>query len=114
LFHEWGNRAFGNKQSKTGQPIGEMSSENCIEDLFREYFGDALLSDSIKPTMVTTFDLTTGQPFFLNSNGTKDPVWTFFAWVIRAIVSSLRTIFLFLCLGAGLVVQVSKSDSRHS
>ena len=44
-----------------------MSSENRIEDMFREYFGNALLSDSIKPTMVTAVDLTTGQPFFLNS-----------------------------------------------
>jgi hypothetical protein len=35
--------------------------------MFREYFGTALLSDSFKPTMVTALDLTTGQPFFLNS-----------------------------------------------
>ena len=67
LFHEWGDRPFRSKVSNAGQPIGEMSSENCIEDMFREYFGNALLSDSIKPTMVTAVDLTTGQPFFLNS-----------------------------------------------
>jgi predicted acylesterase/phospholipase RssA len=67
LFHEWGNRPFGHELPKTGQAIGEMSSENRIEDMFREYFGNALLSDSIKPTMVTAVDLTTGQPFFLNS-----------------------------------------------
>jgi patatin-like phospholipase/acyl hydrolase len=67
LFHEWGDRPFGSKVSKAGQPIGEMSSKNRVEDMFREYFGNALLSDSIKPTMVTAVDLTTGQPFFLNS-----------------------------------------------
>jgi predicted acylesterase/phospholipase RssA len=67
LFHEWGNRAFGDKLSKKVQTIAEITSENGIEDMFREYFGDALLSDSIKPTIVTAFDLTTAQPFFLNS-----------------------------------------------
>jgi uncharacterized protein len=67
LFHEWGNRAFGDKLSKRIQPLAEFSSDNGIEDMFREYFGDALLSDSIKPTIVTSFDLTTAQPFFLNS-----------------------------------------------
>ena len=67
LFHEWGNRAFRDKLPKRVQPLAEISSENGVEDMFREYFGDALLSDSIKPTMVTTFDLTTAQPFFLNS-----------------------------------------------
>jgi uncharacterized protein len=65
LFYEWGNRALGNKLLKTNQPIEE--SGNDIEDLFREFFGDARLSDSIKPTLVTAFDLTTGQPVFLNS-----------------------------------------------
>src|SRR5215469_2926510 len=65
LFCEWGNRAFGNKLSKLNQPVEE--SGNGIEGLFREFFGDALLSDSIKPTLVTAFDLTTGQPVFLSS-----------------------------------------------
>jgi uncharacterized protein len=63
LFHEWGNRAFGDKLSERVGPL----ADNGVEDMFREYFGDALLSDSIKPTIVTTFDLTTAQPFFLNS-----------------------------------------------
>ena len=66
LFHEWGNRAFGDKLSKRVQALDEISSAG-VEDMFREYFGDALLSDSIKPTIVTAFDLTTAQPFFLNS-----------------------------------------------
>jgi hypothetical protein len=35
--------------------------------MFRDFFGDALLSDSLKPTLVTAFDLTTGQPFFFDS-----------------------------------------------
>src|SRR5215468_2880242 len=52
LFYEWSNRAFGNKLQKNNQPIGEMNSGNGIEGVFREFFGDALLSDSIKPTMV--------------------------------------------------------------
>jgi len=30
LFHEWGDRPFGSKVSKAGQPIGGMSSENRI------------------------------------------------------------------------------------
>jgi hypothetical protein len=32
--------------------------------LFRDFSGDALLSDTLKPTLVTAFDLTMGQPFF--------------------------------------------------
>ena len=67
LFYEWGHRAFVNKSSKAVRPIEEISSENGIENMFRDFFGDALLSDSLKPTMVTAFDLTMGQPFFFNS-----------------------------------------------
>ena len=67
LFFEWGHRAFANKSSKGGRPIGEISSGNGIEDIFRDFFGDALLSDSLKPTLVTVFDLKMGQPFFFNS-----------------------------------------------
>jgi len=67
LFYEWGHRAFANKSSKGGRPIGKISSGNGIEDMFRVFFGDALLSDSLKPTLVTAFDLTMGQPFFFNS-----------------------------------------------
>ena len=67
LFHEWGNRAFGDKLATRVQPLAGLSSDNGVEDMFREYFGDAWLSDSIKPTIVTAFDLTTAQPFFLNS-----------------------------------------------
>jgi patatin-like phospholipase/acyl hydrolase len=67
LFFEWGHRAFANKSSKGGRPIGEISSGNGIEDMFRDFFGDAWLSDSLKPTLVAAFDLTTGQPFFFNS-----------------------------------------------
>ena len=38
--------------------------------MLREYFGNARLSHSIKPTMVTAFDLAAGQPFFFNSEKT--------------------------------------------
>jgi uncharacterized protein len=67
FFYEWTNRAFANKPSKAGRPIAETSSGNGIEDAFRDFFGDALLSDSLKPTLVTAFDLTMGRPFFFNS-----------------------------------------------
>jgi uncharacterized protein len=67
LFYEWGHRAFANKSSKGARPIEEISSGNCIEDLLRDLFGDALLSDSLTPTLVTAFDVTMGQPFFFNS-----------------------------------------------
>jgi uncharacterized protein len=67
LFYEWGHRAFANKSSRAVRPIEETSSGNGIEDMFRDFFGDALLSDSLKPTLVTAFDLTMGQPFFFNS-----------------------------------------------
>jgi uncharacterized protein len=70
LFHEWGNRAFGHELSKTDQLSSDTSPENRIEDMFREYFGNTLLSSSIKPTMVTAFDLSTSQPFFFNSDKT--------------------------------------------
>jgi uncharacterized protein len=48
LFYEWGHRAFANKPSKAGRPIAEFSSRNGIEDIFRDFFGDALLSDSLR------------------------------------------------------------------
>jgi len=67
LFHQWGNRAFGNKSSRTGRLSTESTSGNRIEEMFREYFADTPLTSSIKPTMVTAFDLVTGEPFFFNS-----------------------------------------------
>jgi patatin-like phospholipase/acyl hydrolase len=67
LFYEWGHRAFANKSPKAFRPTEEITSANGIEDMFHDFFGDALLRDSLKPTLVTAFDLTMGQPFFLNS-----------------------------------------------
>ena len=71
LFHIWGNRVFGNRLSKTDELLTNRSPGSRIEDMFHEYFGDTLLSSSIKPTMVTAFNLATRQPFFFNSAKTE-------------------------------------------
>jgi predicted acylesterase/phospholipase RssA len=67
LFHKWGDHVFANKLSKTERRVTTKTSASRIEELFREYFGDTLLSSSLKPTMVTAFNLTSGQPYFFNS-----------------------------------------------
>jgi uncharacterized protein len=67
LFHNWVDRVFGNGLSKTDKRLTKKKSASHIEDMFREYFGDALLSSSLKPTMVTAFNLATGQPHLFNS-----------------------------------------------
>jgi len=67
LFHEWGNRAFGRELSQADRLIVERSSEHGIEEMFREYFGNTRLSRSLRPTMVTAFDLVRGRPFFFHS-----------------------------------------------
>ena len=67
LFHEWGNRAFNKELSKADRLISERSSDGGIEGMFREYFGNTRLSRSLRPTMVTAFDLVKGRPFFFNS-----------------------------------------------
>jgi uncharacterized protein len=67
LFHEWGNRAFGKELSKADRPVSGRSSDDGIEEMFREYFGNTRLSRSLRPTMVTAFDLVRGRPFFFNS-----------------------------------------------
>jgi hypothetical protein len=60
LFHEWANRAFGDKLSKTDRLVSARSPGDSIEEMFREYFGNTRLSRSLKPTMVTAFDLVLG------------------------------------------------------
>jgi uncharacterized protein len=67
LFHKWVDRVFGNGSSKPDKRLTNKRSGSHIEDMFREYFGDALLSSSLKPTMVTAFNLATGQPYLFNS-----------------------------------------------
>jgi uncharacterized protein len=81
LFYQWGHRGFAHKPSKAGRPIAEISSGTRIEDIFRDFFGETWLSDSLKPTLVTAFDLTMGRPFFFNSAeaarkaGNDVPMW---------------------------------------
>ena len=67
LFHQWGHRIFGNRLQRADQLLAERTSEERIEEMFREYLGNTLLSESIKPTLVTAFDLMAGQPFFFSS-----------------------------------------------
>ena len=70
LFHQWGSRVFGSSIPKGSLSLTQRTSEKRIEETFREYFGSALLSESIRPTLVTAFDLMAGRPFFFNSEKT--------------------------------------------
>jgi patatin-like phospholipase/acyl hydrolase len=67
LFQLWGSRIFGTQVSKGNLTVSESTSEKRIQEMFREYFGTTLLSESIKPTLVTAFDLLAGRPFFFRS-----------------------------------------------
>jgi patatin-like phospholipase/acyl hydrolase len=109
LFHEWGNRVFGRKLAKADQLLSEKRSEDRIEEMFREYFGNTLLSDSIKPTLVTAFDLAAGQPFFFNSAKTVRKIGTdVFMWQAARATTAVPTHFAPLRLAA------SRSPFSHS
>jgi patatin-like phospholipase/acyl hydrolase len=66
-FYDWGQRVFGNKLRSSEPPLTERKLSKPIDEVFCEYFGNTLLCDSIKPILITAFDLTTEQPFFFNS-----------------------------------------------
>jgi patatin-like phospholipase/acyl hydrolase len=72
LFHEWGPRVFGHRLSRDGQPANQSTSEERMEAMLRDYFGNSRLSDCIKPTMVTAFDLIAAQPVFIHSATRSD------------------------------------------
>ena len=81
IFYEWGHRIFATKLATADQPRLETTSAERIEAMLGEYFGDALLSDCVRPTLVTAFDLTGEQPFFFNSATTDgDILGDVFMW----------------------------------
>jgi len=67
MFHKWGDHVFGNRFSKKEKRLTAKTSASRIESMFRDYFGDTLLSSSLKPVMVTAFNLVSGQPYLFNS-----------------------------------------------
>jgi predicted acylesterase/phospholipase RssA len=71
LFRKWGPRVFGHRLSRTGQPANQTGPEERIEAMLRDYFGNSRLSDCIRPTMVTAFDLIAAQPVFIHSEARR-------------------------------------------
>jgi uncharacterized protein len=67
FFYEWGHYIFRARDPIPGQTRAGSKSTERIEEMFQQYFGDALLSESITPTLVTAFDISAGQPVFLKS-----------------------------------------------
>jgi predicted acylesterase/phospholipase RssA len=109
LFHAWGSRVFGNKLAKADQLLSEKNSEDRIEEMLREYFGNARLSHSIKPTMVTAFDLAAGQPFFFNSARTvRNLGRDVFMWQAARATTAVPTHF------APFRLPASRSPFSHS
>jgi len=92
LFHEWGPRVFGHWLSKVGQSANQTSSEERMEAMLRDYFGDSRLSDCIKPTMVTAFDLIAAQPVFIHS-ATRSASQDFFMWQAARATTAIPTHF---------------------
>jgi uncharacterized protein len=94
LFHEWGNRAFGDKLSKTDRLVSARSPGDRIEEMFREYFGNTRLSHSLRPTMVTAFDLVLGRPFFFNSvQAARNNSADIFMWQAARATTAVATHF---------------------
>ena len=100
LFHQWGSRVFGSSIPKGSLSLTQRTSEKRIEETFREYFGSALLSESIRPTLVTAFDLMAGRPFFFNSEKTyRNSEPDVFMWQAARATTALPSHFepLHLC-----------------
>jgi len=65
-----------------------------MEAMLRDYFGNSRLSDCIKPTMVTAFDLIAAQPVFIHSAtrsgcGSRDV----FMWQAARATTAIHTHF---------------------
>jgi uncharacterized protein len=94
FFYEWGCRVFKKKSADKSQGRTQGKSAEPIEEMLREYFGDNRLSDCIKPTLVTAFDLNAREPFFFNSARTNacivgDP----FMWQTAKATTAIPTHF---------------------
>jgi patatin-like phospholipase/acyl hydrolase len=92
LFREWGPRVFGHRLSRAGQPANQSTSEERMEAMLRDYFGDSRQSDCIKPTMVTAFDLIAAQPVFIHS-ATRSASQDFFMWQAARATTAIQTHF---------------------
>lgn len=81
IFYDWGHRIFASKRAAADSARAETSSAGRIEAMLCEYFGDRLLRDCIRPTLVTAFDLTAEQPFFFNSAKAENDILGYvFMW----------------------------------
>ena len=94
LFREWGPRVFGHRLSSAGQPANQTSSEERMEAMLRDFFGNSRLSDCIRPTMVTAFDLIAAQPIFIHSaTRSGGSSQDFFMWQAARATTAIHTHF---------------------
>lgn len=94
LYSQQGARIFKRSRMPLKNLWGPKYASDGIESVLAEYFGDAQLSDAIKPVLVTAADNERRKPFFFRSEEAKtDPTEQFLMRDAARATSAAPTFF---------------------
>jgi patatin-like phospholipase/acyl hydrolase len=98
LYEKEGRRIFDrsiwHKVIALDNLIDEKYDAAGLEGVLRDYFGDALLSNAVTETLITSYELETRQPwFFARHKARKDPTYDFPMRFVARATSAAPTFF---------------------
>lgn len=97
LYFERGDDIFNipifHKIKSAGGVLDEKYSANGLEEALNDYFGDAKLSDLLKPSLITAYDIKRRKAHFFTQHDAKDPDHDFYIRDIARATSAAPTFF---------------------
>ena len=89
------NRKLGKKILNPGGIVHEKYSEDPIYELLTTYFGDVTLDKLIKPSLITSYNITDRRAvFFTSADARTDNIYNFYVRDVARATSAARLIFL--------------------
>ncbi|RLD25094.1 MAG: patatin [Bacteroidetes bacterium] len=97
IYLERGDDIFSiplfHKIRTAGGVLDEKYPAAGLEETLKDYFGDAKLSDLLKPSLITAYDIKRRKAHFFTQHDAKDPDHNFFLRDVARATSSAPTYF---------------------
>jgi patatin-like phospholipase/acyl hydrolase len=88
------DRTFRQKIESLGGIVHEKYSEDHLYELLQNYFGDVTLDKLIRPSLITSYEITDRRAvFFTSADARKDKIYNFYVRDVARATSAAPTYF---------------------